>query len=270
MSAIPEDVVARAEIRRRKILENAQRRLDRVLEVSSCQSSDSAPSNPQINGLLGQITLTSTNTVHEPNDTFLGKQASDVVTSSEKSKPQFTSHSLNGNCVQVSNNISSPKSTTSIDQKEFFENISQESLSLFPNGFDFNKTIELLKNQSTPSQDRKENLNKNVVLSHLQYAALAVVVRLMLYFQIGWIFGEMILVPFMLTESIQLSLGHVHTSQLITMLGQVMALCGYSSQLVQTYGKVNSILLHCIEDYSVYFVVFCVIHSFLDEDLESR
>uniref|UniRef100_A0A8D8QTM0 Uncharacterized protein n=1 Tax=Cacopsylla melanoneura TaxID=428564 RepID=A0A8D8QTM0_9HEMI len=186
--------------------------------------------------------------------------------------PVNNGHSSNGNCVKVLNTTktkSTPKPTPPIDQNKLFESMSMGSQSLFPDSFDFNKHIELLGNNSSTSvsQDGKKNSKKNEVPSHLQYAALAVVVRLMIYFQVGWMFGEMILVPFMLTESIQLSLGHVHTSQLISMLGQF---CGFSSQLAQTYSKVNSILLHCIENFSVYLVVFCIVHRLLDEDHESR
>jgi hypothetical protein len=80
----------------------------------------------------------------------------------------------------------------------------------------------------------------------------------------------MILVPFVLTESVQISLGYVHTSQFIQVFGQVLTLCGFSSHVVQCYTKINTVLLHCIEDLSFYLVTFCLLHSYLDENFTSR
>ncbi|KAI5713115.1 hypothetical protein M8J75_013847 [Diaphorina citri] len=257
------DVAARAEARRKKILENAQKRLDKVLskcdtqESSNCSSSD-----------VSQVEKP----VADPRPTY-SKENTNVPHNAESSSLD-TKLTQNTDVKKIPNINTEPrvKPTKLVTQNEHLpqEIPSPRCNSFLPNGFDFTKHLQLLENKTpSPSEELKRE-NRINMLFQIQYALLAIVVRLMLYWQVGWLFGEMILVPFVLTESVQISLGYVHTSQFIQVFGQVLTLCGFSSHVVQCYTKINTVLLHCIEDLSFYLVTFCLLHSYLDENFTSR
>lgn len=255
------DIAMRAEARRKKILQNAQERLDKVLSTTQLEEKPK-PSSSEICQVRAAETVGHSDGFVWEKETLPNQKSitinSNSTTDLKNSESIINSTKLSDQFEPLLNEVHSKES---IPHQPRFDSIPD----------DFSKHLQFLGDQTTisPVKGLKEKQSIDI-LYQMQYVLLAIVVRLLLYMQYGWLFGDMILVPFMLTVSIQVSLGHVHTSSFVQILGQIMAMCGISIELVQSFARTNSLVLYCLDNFSLYFVTFCSIHSFIEEEVVSR
>ncbi|XP_034952240.1 uncharacterized protein [Chelonus insularis] len=259
------DAAARREARRRRILENSEYRLQKISGVSSLekplekkeivlpkQNTHSVLSNQSINGIVPRESLVNSEWDEDPLQ-LENQIDTDLLLSESENLNSLSSksNSIHDNVVNENGNIQGhrhrnlPTATHDYTENSFF--------STEENTQKLNKTEE-------PKQSKIHTFFTN----QLVYTILAIIINLMMIFQLDNIYGKSIITPFFMVFFTRLYfIGVVPQSSKGNMLFAALVLCNIQPSILHTFQKVFNTINLFIRDLSLYIFSFVIIFNII-------